>query len=149
MTMDCEKREKSTVGIAKPTCFVTRWPASGAAAWRADATRKPCAEVARNPARASAVVSSRATAIARQDNVSLTESWKARKKAESTGEHMSNEVRTLCDIFTKASASGKPDLLLSKVGGVWKPISAKDFGFTVRALSLGLNTLGIQPGDRV
>jgi long-chain acyl-CoA synthetase len=62
---------------------------------------------------------------------------------------MSNEVRTLCDIFTKASASGKPDLLLSKVGGVWKPISAKDFGFTVRALSLGLNTLGIQPGDRV
>ncbi|HYK42327.1 MAG TPA: long-chain fatty acid--CoA ligase, partial [Thermoanaerobaculia bacterium] len=28
-------------------------------------------------------------------------------------------------------------------------ISAKDFGFTVRALSLGLNSLGIQPGDRV
>jgi long-chain acyl-CoA synthetase len=62
---------------------------------------------------------------------------------------MSDEVRTLCDIFLKAAATGKPDFLVSKVGAVWKPISAKDFGFTVRALSLGLNTLGIQPGDRV
>ena len=62
---------------------------------------------------------------------------------------MSDDVRTLCDIFLKAAAAGKPDLLISKVGGVWKPISATDFGFTVKALSLGLNTLGIQPGDRV
>ena len=59
------------------------------------------------------------------------------------------EVRTLCDIFTNAAASGKPDLLLSKVAGEWRPISASDFGFTVRAFSLGLNSLGIQPGDRV
>ncbi|HEY7369241.1 MAG TPA: AMP-binding protein, partial [Thermoanaerobaculia bacterium] len=59
------------------------------------------------------------------------------------------EVRTLCDIFTNAAASGKPDLLLSKVAGEWRPISAADFGFTVRAFSLGLNSLGIQPGDRV
>jgi len=62
---------------------------------------------------------------------------------------MSTEVRTLCDIFVSAAASGKPNLLISKVGGEWKPISAADFGFTVRALSLGLNALGIQPGDRV
>jgi len=62
---------------------------------------------------------------------------------------MSNEVHTLCDIFLKAAASGKPDLLISKVGGQWKPISAMDFGYTVRALSLGLNALGIQPGERV
>ena len=62
---------------------------------------------------------------------------------------MSDEVRTLCDIFLKAAASGKPDLLISKVGGEWKPTSAVDFGYTVRALSLGLNALGIQPGDRV
>src|SRR6266545_3326573 len=61
---------------------------------------------------------------------------------------MSNEVHTLCDIFLKAAASGKPDLLISKVGGQWKPISSMDFGYTVRALSLGLNALGIQPGDR-
>ncbi|HYN22375.1 MAG TPA: AMP-binding protein, partial [Thermoanaerobaculia bacterium] len=62
---------------------------------------------------------------------------------------MGTEIRTLCDIFVSAAASGKPNLLISKVGGEWKPISAADFGFTVRALSLGLNALGIQPGDRV
>ena len=62
---------------------------------------------------------------------------------------MATEPRTLCDIFLAAAACGKPDLLLSKVAGVWKPISASDFGFTVRALSLGLNGLGIQPGERV
>ena len=62
---------------------------------------------------------------------------------------MANDPRTLCDIFAAAAASGKPDLLISKVGGAWKPISASDFGFTVRALSLGLNALGVQPGDRV
>ena len=62
---------------------------------------------------------------------------------------MSKQVRTLCDIFLGAAATGKPDFLISKVAGAWKPISAADFGFTVRALSLGLNTLGIQPGDRV
>ncbi|HKF41703.1 MAG TPA: long-chain fatty acid--CoA ligase [Thermoanaerobaculia bacterium] len=61
---------------------------------------------------------------------------------------MTDDVRTLCDIFQKASASGKPDLLVSKVGGEWKPISAADFSYTVRALSMGLNSLGIQPGDR-
>jgi long-chain acyl-CoA synthetase len=62
---------------------------------------------------------------------------------------MTTEIRTLCDVFLSASRSGKPDLLLAKSGGQWRPISAADFGFTVRALSLGLNALGIQPGDRV
>src|SRR5713226_516960 len=62
---------------------------------------------------------------------------------------MSQAPRTLCDIFVAAAASGKPDLFLSKSGGQWRPISASDFGFTVKALSLGLNALGIQPGDRV
>jgi long-chain acyl-CoA synthetase len=62
---------------------------------------------------------------------------------------MSGEPRTLCDIFLAAAASGKPDLLISKVAGAWQPISARDFGFTVRTLSLGLNALGIQPGERV
>jgi long-chain acyl-CoA synthetase len=62
---------------------------------------------------------------------------------------MTAEMRTLCDFFLSAAASGKPDLLVSKVGGKWTPISARDFGYTVRALSLGLNSLGVQPGDRV
>ncbi|MDQ5858901.1 MAG: long-chain fatty acid--CoA ligase [Acidobacteriota bacterium] len=62
---------------------------------------------------------------------------------------MTAEVRTLCDVFLSAAASGKADLLISKVGGTWTPISARDFGYTVRSISLGLNALGIQPGDRV
>jgi long-chain acyl-CoA synthetase len=62
---------------------------------------------------------------------------------------MTAEIRTLCDVFLSASTSGKPDLLISKVGGTWTPISARDFGYTVRALSLGVNSLGIQPGERV
>ncbi len=62
---------------------------------------------------------------------------------------MSSAPRTLCDIFVAAASSGKPNLLISKVHGIWTPISAADFGFTVRALSLGLNGLGVQPGDRV
>ncbi|HEY7112881.1 MAG TPA: long-chain fatty acid--CoA ligase [Thermoanaerobaculia bacterium] len=62
---------------------------------------------------------------------------------------MASVPRTLCDIFRAAAACGKPNLLIQKVGGEWKPISASDFGFSVRALSLGLNGLGIQPGDRV
>jgi len=62
---------------------------------------------------------------------------------------MASDIRTLNDIFLSAAAAGKPDLLLSRVGGQWRPIAAADFGFTVRALSLGLNSLGIQPGDRV
>ncbi|MGH9364804.1 MAG: AMP-dependent synthetase/ligase [Thermoanaerobaculia bacterium] len=62
---------------------------------------------------------------------------------------MSDTVRTLCDIFLSAAACGKPDLLISKVEGAWRPISAADFGFTVKALSLGLNALGLQPGERV
>lgn len=62
---------------------------------------------------------------------------------------MSSEPRTLCDIFLAAEASGRPNLLISKVQGEWRPISAADFGFAVRALSLGLNSLGVQPGDRV
>jgi long-chain acyl-CoA synthetase len=62
---------------------------------------------------------------------------------------MATEPRTLCDIFLTAAACGKPSLLVSKVGGVWKSISAADFGFTVKALSLGLNGLGVQPGERV
>ncbi len=62
---------------------------------------------------------------------------------------MSTGPRTLCDIFVAAASCGKPNLLISKVGDVWKPISSSDFGFTVRSLSLGLNALGLQPGDRV
>jgi long-chain acyl-CoA synthetase len=58
------------------------------------------------------------------------------------------EVRTLCDIFEGLAQSGKREALLRRNGERWEPISAADFSFTVRALSLGLNSLGLQPGDR-
>ena len=59
------------------------------------------------------------------------------------------EIETLYDIFTIAAGSNRPDLLFARDGDSWKPVAARDFAFTVRALSLGLNALGMQPGDRV
>ena len=79
----------------------------------------------------------------------LDRGWRAGQNAMRRGGN--NERRGPHSLWTflKAAACGKPDLLISKVGGEWKPISTMDFGYTVRALSLGLNALGIQPGDRV
>jgi len=37
----------------------------------------------------------------------------------------------------------------AKVGGVWKPITHRDAGARVKAISLGLRELGVQSGDRV
>ena len=59
------------------------------------------------------------------------------------------EIETLYDIFEIAAQSDRPDLLFSREGESWRPIASRDFAFTVRALSLGLNSLGMQPGDRV
>jgi len=60
------------------------------------------------------------------------------------------EVSTLYDIFTGLAASGKDAVQMRRdAPGQWSSISARDFGFTVRCLSLGLNALGMQPGDRV
>jgi long-chain acyl-CoA synthetase len=60
------------------------------------------------------------------------------------------DVSTLFDIFEGLAGSGKDAVQLRREGpGRWSPISARDFSFTVRSLSLGLNALGIQPGDRV
>jgi long-chain acyl-CoA synthetase len=60
------------------------------------------------------------------------------------------KVATLFDIFEAFAGSGKSDVQMRREGpGKWSSISAADFGFTVRCLSLGLNALGVQPGDRV
>ena len=59
------------------------------------------------------------------------------------------EIETLYDIFEIAARSDRPDLLFSRDGDAWKPVASRDFAFSVRALSLGLNALGMQPGDRV
>ena len=60
------------------------------------------------------------------------------------------EVATLFDIFAGLASSGKDAVQMRRdPSGTWSGIPARDFGFTVRCLSLGLNALGMQPGDRV
>jgi long-chain acyl-CoA synthetase len=60
------------------------------------------------------------------------------------------EIRTLCDILTRLDQRfRKPALLRYKAEGVWRDIPTEDFVSTVRALGLGLASLGIGRGDRV
>ncbi len=56
---------------------------------------------------------------------------------------------TLLDYFRHAAASGKADLLVSKVDGTWTPISAEAFGERTKGLALGLALLGVDRQDRV
>jgi long-chain acyl-CoA synthetase len=58
-------------------------------------------------------------------------------------------AKTLVDYFRHAAASGKPDLLVSKVNGAWAPITAFDFGEKTKGFALGLALLGIDRQDRV
>ncbi len=61
-----------------------------------------------------------------------------------------SEVSTLYDIFESLAGSGKDAVQLQREApGKWTAVSARDFSFTVRCLSMGLNALGVQPGDRV
>jgi len=43
----------------------------------------------------------------------------------------------------------KDDLMLYKKGGAYVPLSTREFGDRVRALSLGLRELGLGPGDKL
>jgi long-chain acyl-CoA synthetase len=56
---------------------------------------------------------------------------------------------TLTRLFFGALAHGKPDALQVKVKGRYTPISSRTVGERVRRLALGLQELGIQPGERV
>lgn len=58
-------------------------------------------------------------------------------------------ARSLLDYFTYAASSGKPELLISKIGGKWTPVSAEEFGKRTRSMALGLASLGVDRGDRV
>ena len=53
----------------------------------------------------------------------------ARQNRSRGGRTMGTEPRTLCDIFSIAASCGKPNLLISKVDGVWKSISAARLRF--------------------
>jgi len=57
---------------------------------------------------------------------------------------------TLTRLFFDAlSKHDKPDALQVKVKGAYQPISSRTVGDRVRRLALGLQELGIQPGERV
>jgi long-chain acyl-CoA synthetase len=58
-------------------------------------------------------------------------------------------ARTLLDYFRFAAGSGKAELLVSRIGGAWTPLSAEDFGERTRGLALGLALLGVDRDDRV
>src|SRR5438105_2620920 len=59
------------------------------------------------------------------------------------------ETRTLVDIFRSVEKLGKPDLLLEKKGGAWRPISSSEFASRVRAVAAALGALGVPAGGRV
>ena len=57
---------------------------------------------------------------------------------------------TLTRLFFDAVARfDKPDALQVKVKGAYQPISSRTLGDRVRRLALGLQELGVKPGDRV
>ena len=58
-------------------------------------------------------------------------------------------AKTLLDYFRFAASSGKAELLVSKTGGAWTPVSAADFGERTQGLALGLALLGVDREDRV
>ncbi len=59
-------------------------------------------------------------------------------------------VTTLGRLFLNACRTHrKPDRMMVKKDGAWRPISTDEFETTVRRLSLGFQALGLKPGDRV
>ena len=60
------------------------------------------------------------------------------------------EPGTLTRMFFDAIRQyDKPDAMLHKVGGEWRPVSHREVAERVRRIALGLQELGVQRGDRV
>jgi long-chain acyl-CoA synthetase len=61
----------------------------------------------------------------------------------------SESVTTLSRLFLHTCRTySKPELLKSKFDGVWRALSTSEFEQKVRRLSLGLQALGLRPGDK-
>ncbi|HPA94582.1 MAG: long-chain fatty acid--CoA ligase [Acidobacteria bacterium] len=58
-------------------------------------------------------------------------------------------IRTLAELLAQVAARQKPDLLLHKVDGSYRPISTAEFMTGVLRLSHALGRLGVARGDRV
>jgi len=67
----------------------------------------------------------------------------------SSGGPRNSPPGTLTRLFFGALAHDKPDALQVKVKGRYTPISSRTVGDRVRRVALGLQELGIQPGERV
>jgi long-chain acyl-CoA synthetase len=69
---------------------------------------------------------------------------------EVSGGPRNSSPGTLNQIFFDAVAKfNKPDALQAKVGGTYRPISHTELADRVRRCALGLEELGVRPGDRV
>ena len=51
--------------------------------------------------------------------------------------------------FDAVDQYDRPNALMYKAGGDWKPISHKTFAERVRRCARGLTVLGVKPGDRI
>ena len=59
-------------------------------------------------------------------------------------------IKTLAELLLNTLKEyPKDDLMLAKKEGVYVPLSTREFGDKVRALSLGLRGLGLGPGDKL
>jgi long-chain acyl-CoA synthetase len=69
---------------------------------------------------------------------------------ETSGGPRNSAPGTLTRLFFDAVQKfDRPDALQYKEGGTYKPISHREMGDRVRHVALGLQALGLQPGDRV
>jgi long-chain acyl-CoA synthetase len=58
-------------------------------------------------------------------------------------------IQTLAELFLETAKFDKPDCLLHKVDGTYRPISTAELVRDVQRLAKALRDAGIQPGDRV
>ena len=63
---------------------------------------------------------------------------------------LTDTVTTVSQLFLHLCRTyHKPDQMLSKIEGFYRPISGAEIETRVRRLSLGLRALGLRPGDKV